>query len=378
MVDSAETAPGPGAPLTVREWSEAEFAASKAAWDELLAASDADPLFMSWDWQWRWWRHHSRSLEATSRLLGLYSGDRLVGLAPLYWRNVVVRGILRARRLELIGNAWRHPHAAFSDYLDILARRGSRDAVLGTLAQWLEAERQWDELALCCIRRDGLACSLARRLRPLAFAREVDPQNAWCARLAGSFDQYVERLGPDVRRKLFNQRRKLPDPQIRYADERQVAEFLGALWRYSSARWGDAAGTARFQDFHLDVAGCMARSGLLRLSQLVTRKGPVSVMYNARVGGTVYYLQSGFDPERSRGLSPGYLHFGYAIEAAYQEGAERFDLLAGSGRNRDYKPDLLTESVPVVTCHLARRPLSRALYASYEALVKCRNSLHFP
>ena len=121
----------------------------------------------------------------------------------------------------------------------------------------------------------------------------------------------------------------------------------------------------------------MERSGRLRLTRLATRHGVLSVMYNVRVGATLYYLQSGFDPARSHGLSPGYLHFGYAIEAACSEGAERFDLLAGSGRHRDYKRDLLTESVPVVTYHLARRPLSRALYAIHETLAKCRVSLHF-
>lgn len=377
MLESSETAGSQGASLKLREWTEAEFAASKAAWDDLLVSSDADPLFMSWDWQWRWWRHHSPSLNATLRLLGLYSGDRLVGLAPLYWRKVLVRGVLRARRVELIGNAWRHPHAAFSDYLDVIARRDSRDAVLGALGKWLRAEKDWDELALCCIRRDGAAAQLVPLIKPFAFARQVDPQSAWCARLPGSFGEYVERLGSDTRRKLFNQRRKLLGPQIRYADEGQVPAFLGELWRYSSGRWGDAAGTARFQDFHLDVARCMARSGLLRLSELVTRDGALSVMYNVRAGATLYYLQSGFDPARARGLSPGYLHFGYAIEAACREGAERFDLLAGSGRHRDYKRDLLTESVPVVSYHLVRRPLPRALYALYEALAKFRDSLHF-
>lgn len=377
MLAPAEAALPARVPLKLREWSEEEFAGSKAAWDDLLASSDADPLFMSWDWQWRWWKHHSPSLQGTLRLVGVYAGDRLVALAPLYSRSVLVKGVLRVRRMELIGNAWRHPHAAFSDYLDVIARRDSKDPVLEVLGEWLRARRLWDELALCCIRRDGAAAQLVRLLRSFAFAREVDPQSAWCVRLPDRFDEYVERLGSEVRRKLFNQRRKLNGPEIRNAGEAEAADFLRELWRYSGDRWGDASGTARFQDFHLDFARCAARSGRLRLTRLVTREGALSVMYNVRAGTTLYYLQSGFEGARSQGLSPGYLHFGYAIEAAYGEGIERFDLLAGSGRHRDYKRDLLTERVPVVSYHLVRGPLSRALYALYEAVAKCRDSLHF-
>ncbi len=377
MPGSGQIAAIAGTPLKLREWSEEEFAASKAVWDDLVASSDADPLFMSWDWQWRWWKHHSPSLDATLRLVGLYSGDGLVGVAPFYARNVLARGRFRACRLELVGNAWRHPHAAFSDYLDIIARSDLRGGVLEALGRWLRREGRWDELAFCCVRRDGVAAQLVGLLKSFAFAREVDPLSAWCARLPSRFDQYIERLGSDTRRKLFNQRRKLSGPQIRFAEEGQVADVLRELWRCSSDRWGDAAGTARFQDFHLDFARCMARSGRLRLSQLVTREGTLSAMYNVRVGSTIYYLQSGFDPARSQGLSPGYLHFGYAIEAACAEGAERFDLLAGRGRHRDYKRDFQTECVPLINYHIVRRPLARMLYAMHGVLLKCRNSLQF-
>src|SRR5690348_1821856 len=54
--------------LLARTWTSAEFETSKGAWDQLLALSDADPLFMSWDWQWRWWKHHAYYLDATLHL----------------------------------------------------------------------------------------------------------------------------------------------------------------------------------------------------------------------------------------------------------------------------------------------------------------------
>ena len=354
--------------LRVRTWSEAEFASSKYAWDRLLASADADPLFMSWDWQWRWWSHHAKVLDASLRLVAFYAGEALVGLAPFYSRTVIVRRFFTSRRMEILGIAWRDPRAVFSDYLDLIAARGHERAVLEALADWLAAETDWQELVLCCTKRDGLACRLASlHLSRLAYVREVDPLTAWRARLPAHFDDYLERLDAKIRRKLFHQRRKLARPQIQYATAADIPEFLGLLGKYSAARWGGAAPRGDLHGaFHLDIAQVLERSGELRLSRLVTEEGARSVMYNVRKQDTVYYIQSAFDPEGSRGLSLGTLHFGYAIEAACREGAVQFDFLAGPGKHRDYKQDFLTDCVPVVSYHAVRGGLARAAYAAYE------------
>lgn len=354
-------------PLQLRLWTEDQFAGAKATWDALLRASDADPLFMSWDWQWRWWAHHRRDLGAELRLVAFYSDSRLVGLAPFYAHKAVVRRVLHPLRVELIGAAWRDSRAAFSDYLDIVAMRQYRTTVLAALADWLR-EAAWDELVLCCTRRDGVACELAERhVSRLARVREVDPLTGWCAQLPERFETYLNRLSPEVRRRLFNQRRKLEDASLQYAGEEDIDEYLALLWRYVASRWGSEGPSEAIRNFYRDVAHNLAREGRLRMSRLGTRRGPLSVIFNIETEDCVYYLQSGFDQERSGGISPGYLHFGYAIEAACAEGARRFDFLGGAGRHRDYKRDLLTENIPLVTYHAVRGAWARGLYAAYAA-----------
>lgn len=358
--------------LTTRVWDCEEFARSKEVWDGLLAASDADPLFMSWDWQWRWWRHHQAVLGADLRLVAVYSNASLVGLAPFYSRKALVRGVLHPRRMELIGTCWRTPRAAFSDYLDIIAVPEQREQVVETLVQWLKCA-QWEELVVCCTRRGSVADVLAQRfLSRIARVREVDPLSGWCAALPERFETYVERLDPEVRRRLFNQRRKLSNPVMRYANENEIGPFLDQLWRFSGDRWGEAGFWPECEHFYRDVAACLSGRGQLRLSRLDTEAGPLSVMLNVLVDKRTYYLQSGFDLARSRGISPGYLHFGYAIEAACAEGAAQFDFLGGSGRHRDYKRDLLTENIPLVTYHAVRGAWARGLYAGYAAWLWAR------
>lgn len=363
-----------GAPLRVRTWSSEEFAASKCVWDALLERSDADPLFMSWDWQWYWWAHHARCLGATLRIAAVYSGDQLVGIAPFYSRPVVARRVLKSLRLELIGIAWRDSRAMFSDYLDIITANDFRDGVVESLAEWLGAQPFWDELALCCIKQGGAASQLVSQgLRGRTYVREVDPLNGWCVQLPDSFSDYVRQLAPDVRRKLFNQRRKLPDVRIETVADTEIESTLKRLWEFSAQRWGHGLPPAHVQGFLRDMSIRFASIGGLRLSRLAAAGGTLSILYNIQKGGAIYYLQSGFDPAQAQGLSPGYLHFGFAIEAACEEGVRRFDLLAGRGRHRDYKRDLLAECVPVVSYHVLRRPLSRALYATYELV---RGGLH--
>ncbi len=361
----------------LRTWSVDEFRESRALWDDLVRRSDADPLFMSWDWQWRWWNHHSQVLGAALRLAAVYEGDRLVGLAPFYSRVARVRGVLRSRRLELMGIAWRDPRAMFSDYPDIIAASGERTSVLREVEGWLAAEPFWDEIALCCTKRSGVAAQLAvEKLSRWTLVRDVDGMTGWRARLPSSFESYVGALTPTVRRKLFNQRRKLAEPRMDYVSGPELSQALEQLWRFSAARWHRGPPGAEVRAFQEDIARFLASTGELRFSRLCTADGLLSTLYCIQRAGTVYYLQSGFDAGRGRGLSPGLLHFGYAIEAACKEGGNWFDFLAGTGRNRDYKRDLLTESVPVVSYHIVRRRVRRALYKAYEYAQRRRNSLH--
>lgn len=358
-------------PLSARPWSEDDFRCARGPWNRLLANSAADPLFLSWEWQWHWWRRHKEALQADLRVVAVYAGaDTLVGIAPFYSRAVRERGALQsfhsASRLELIGTAWRVGEAAFSDYLDIIAARGGQPAVARCIADWLLAQDFWQEMALCCVRRDSSAVCLARELaRTRLFVREVDPLSAWCIRLPAVFEEHVARLDSHTRRRLWHHRRRLSVPRLEYADGSQVEEYFELLWSMAAQRWGEPKDAAASRRFQIDAAVSLASSGNLRMSRLATSAGPLSVMYAARVGRTVYYLQSAFEV-RSRGISPGILHLGYAIEDACREGAEYFDLLAGRGRKRDYKRELGAHPVPVVSLHVVRGALAAALYGAYE------------
>lgn len=356
-----------GSPSSLRAqtWTAEQFAGSRESWNGLLEMSQADRLFMSWDWQHRWWLHHAQSLGASLQLLALHDTDgALVGLAPFYAHDARVRGI-RVRRLELIGVEWRSSGGAFSEFLDIIAHRDRTQAVLEAVAGWLEDNRLWQDLAMPCLRPGSLARRLAHEhLGRLGHVREVDRMRCYSIALPEQFDDYARRLDQDTRRKVLNKRVRLREPRLQLASDGDIPDYLETLRSFELARWGRA--DDRLHRFNLDFAACQAKAGRLRLTRLTSGGRTLSVMLNARMSGTEYYLQSAFDPALAHGISPGYLHFGYVIESACRDGVQSFELLAGHGRRRDYKRDLLGNCSMLTCCHIVRLPWLRALYWTYD------------
>lgn len=367
--------PPTGSITAVRNWTEDEFAGAERAWQALIAASAADPLFMSWDWLWLWWESHRTLLGGELVLLACYDGATLVGLAPFYRHTARHRGGLRARRLEFIGSTWRDGRGVFSEYLDLVVASGYEQGVIGAVGAWLRADGDSSDLVLANTPPDGVAARLVREeLCSAGLVRVADPLEAHRLRLTGTFDDYLRRLPGSIRRKIWNQRSKLDHPRVAIAEAGQAEEILDRVDDFHRARWNAPQYVGVARDFHRALAPKLAEAGALRMSTLESGGAPIVVMYNVRLGGTEYNLQSGFDAGRTAGYSPGYLHFGYSIEEAYRDGLEWFDFLGGEGRRRQYKQDFVTEARVLQTIQVVRSVPLRVLYGVYDRLGRRRVS----
>src|SRR5262245_39607777 len=95
----------------------------EAEWNELLADSHSDCIFLTFDWLATWWRHFHAGCELS--LITVRSDGRLLAIAPFIrcrWRRSPLR-LMPA--LEFMGIA-----GVASEYLDVIIRRGKEDAVL--------------------------------------------------------------------------------------------------------------------------------------------------------------------------------------------------------------------------------------------------------
>lgn len=345
-----------------------EFRHGEAQWQDLLGRSSADPLFMSWSWQWSWWRHHGSTLNSELCLLAAYSTNgELVGLAPLHKRRAAHRYPLSATRMEIIGSTWRHSAGAYSEYLDFIVDVRFQDVFMDALAEAALGDRGWSDLIVANTKETSIAARFVRQhLDTRCYVRAADPLVAQLTALPESFDTYLKRLHPGVRRKVWNHRSRLGNAQFETIAPDCIETTFNQLNEFHRRRWGSQLFLGALRDFHLDFARLCAQRGTLRMSALKVDGNPISIMYNVRVGGAEYNLQSGFDPEALKGASPGYLHFGFCLEQACASGVREFDFLAGAGRSRDYKQDFLTLKTPLIVLQAIRSMPLAWLYKQYD------------
>ena len=97
------------------------LAALREEWNELLAASAADGLFLTWEWLSHWWRHLSAGRRLSLTLVR--AGGELVAIAPLAVRRRRVAGLLPVRSLEFLDDSpaveYQRPVADPSDLVEI-------------------------------------------------------------------------------------------------------------------------------------------------------------------------------------------------------------------------------------------------------------------
>jgi CelD/BcsL family acetyltransferase involved in cellulose biosynthesis len=309
------------------------FAALAGEWNDLLRRSRHDTIFLTWEWQTTWWRHVGAS-RGPLYLLALRQAGRLIGILPLYL--TVDTG---QRALQVVGCI------EVSDYLDLIVEAGQEEAAYLAFLDWLPGPDApaWDLLDLC----NQPAASLAHsRLPELARERgwRVDVlQEDVCPVIAlpDDWEKYLERLDKkerhEIRRKLRRLEREAPDAALRIVTggpelAPAVRRFI-ALHRLSS-RAKDAFMTDEMQGFFYGIAEAMADRAWLQLSFLAIGEQEVASYFCFAYGNEILVYNSGYDPQGSPQLSPGWVLLAQLIQRAISQGRTRFDFLQG---NEDYK-----------------------------------------
>ncbi len=149
-----------------------------------------------------------------------------------------------------------------------------------------------------------------------------------------------------------------------YEASRDPREFFGLLNNFHQRRWGKPVYGSKALAFNTAfVERVVSEGGEPQLMALRCGDQLISLLYNMKYQGCVYNLQSGFEESFHPKLAVGTLHLGYAIERAFQEeGIHSFDMLAGSGKNENYKQRIATEGEPLISLMLVKYPVLKLLY----------------
>ncbi len=347
-------------------WDEDRFNGSENDWQELLAQSDADPLFQSWHWMHGWWqifREYSQEL----RILGVYRDGQLVGIAPMHLhRGHYLGGKLPAKRLEFLGSCSGKPAGLLSEYLGFILHRDFAKEALDTITSSIDKLSGWQEVRLQHVPAEN---PLNLVLHRLGKTRELGRLTGYPIDTRGSFEDYLAGLGRNTRLKLFNRRKLLAGlgrVELRPVKDDGIDRMIDALNEFDRLRFGhdttmNELARRQVHQLHDTMPGLSvtSHSSLLYLDDEL-----LSVIINFRLERSVYNMQLGYRPDFHKKISLGTLHLGYSLEAAFEDPEiDRFDLLLGSGKNSDYKRHLTDLRREAVSWQVLRSPLLRTLFA---------------
>ncbi len=307
------------------------FDGLRQEWDQLLADSASDCVFLTWEWLRTWWSHLAERRQL--RIVAVRRGGALIAVAPLSVRPGSVRRLFPFRVVEFLGAG-----TVGSDYLDLIVRRGHQAAALSTLSRTLGQRNLMLEFGqLRC--SGSVAADLGGLMGQQGWKSAQTKVNT-CPFIdlrGHSWTTYLASLGSqhryDLQRKIKNLSKQFDVVFERVENEEQRAPALQLLIALHHKRWierggSDAFHTASHVAFHAEFTAHALRRGWLRLFVLRLDGKPASALYGLRYGRTFYFYQSGFDPQYAR-HSVGLVTMGLAIKSALEEGVEEYDLLHG-------------------------------------------------
>ena len=364
----------------IEKWNEDKFMHSRNEWNELLLRSNADQLFLSWEWQSCWWRMFSDPDEMELMLYVATSGEgKLVGIAPLFSSKVRTRGFVTSRRLQFIGNCWRGKPTMLTELLNFVVDQSVSTKVLRTLCEYINSLRNWDEFVIPYMDTDSDTYRLLLDERPITgcYLRHAENHKSYYLKIKNGFDSYTKSLGKNTRLKLLNRRKVFEEMGVTSMTRMQsdhIGEKFDLLNSLHSKRWNQPAFEDLRLKFNLAVAELMAEKDCLNFSILKLNDEPISIQYNYVVNRHNYNIQAGFDESFHKKISLGYLHFGYEIEASFDENYLVYDFLAGAGKNTQYKERLTETYVKVTVLQVIRNPLLKLLYRAFDGFNKLKSS----
>lgn len=307
--------------------SPAELAAMAHDWNRMAGAIP----FRRFEWLEPWWRHYSRDGWRLAVLVVEEAG-RPVGIAPWY----IARSGKEGRVLRSLGSG-----EVCSEYQTILTNPGREADVAIALAEWLDTVglEHWDLLHVpSADAADPAVTALSEEFARRGHAIHVRPaMSCWRTELAPGWDEFLKRLSGSRRarvrqltRKYFDSGRAMTRGPESAAELDRGFHLMVELHQRRRQSLGQAGCfvSSAFLRFHEEVCRRFHSLGMLRLLWTELDNRPIAAEYALVGGQTIYYYQTGLEPEAT-GDDPGWLGMIGSVQRAIQEGYRGFDFLRG-------------------------------------------------
>jgi CelD/BcsL family acetyltransferase involved in cellulose biosynthesis len=270
-----------------------------------------------------------------------------------------------------------------SDYLTVLAQPGHEHGVASAVCDWLcgEGVELWDLIELIGVEAsDAAVGALVDQFSARDHAIHQQPgMHCWRVALAPTWDVFLEALHSSRRAKVRQVLRKhFDNGQAVVRILTDLAEFerrfemlvdLHQRRRHALGQPGCFASPA-FADFHREVSRRFFAASKLRLLWTELAERPIAAEYSLLGGDTVYYYQTGIEPDAIK-VGPGWIGMIGSLRHAIEAGYRNFDFLRG---DEAYKTSWGAQPrATLETRIVARRASARLRHAVWLARANVRS-----
>jgi CelD/BcsL family acetyltransferase involved in cellulose biosynthesis len=303
-------------------------------WNELLAKSDADRLFLSFDWVETWWEHFGGRYELLTHLL--YEKDQLVGILPLMCRTK--EGF---REMAILG-------VGRSDYLDFILHPLHVEACIECfLEEVLRKTDGWDifhstRLIEHKATLDGLLKLVKRTNNHQYFVRDFGA--APYIQIKGDWNAYLMSVRNKQHvsqklRQLEEKKGRIRFRKITSAD--QFEQVYTKLVSFHKFRWDHTKkcysmfNEHNMVEFYRAISLKALTNQSLHVGALVDTDEVLALDLGFVLENKFYYLISAINWDYAR-FSVGRIHLLHLLEEAFREHYSEFDFCYG---DESYKYD---------------------------------------
>lgn len=336
-------------------------------WNDFLASSPVNNIFLRWEWLRTWWDVYAERKDRLTIITVRLEG-KLVGIAPFYIRRHIIAGVYPIKTLMFLGTQNEGKGDVCSDYMDVLYK-GDEKAIVENIFETITSRSLCDNIFFTRIDKSSPLfpvyeeMAVKFRFRNKVTGEFISPYIP----LPGSFDDYLNSLSTSMRQKLKKERRNLeaayPGAEFRIVDSPEALDRdFNELIRLHQMRWeskneGGVFSDRRFTEFHKRVLPIFLKQGHLQLIFLSHCEKNLAVLYNFVYNDKTYFYQSGIDIG-SGDVVFGYLMHDHCIEWAIKNGLTEYDFLP-DGTKGSYKERFTKTSRTVADLYMACSNVSK-------------------
>jgi CelD/BcsL family acetyltransferase involved in cellulose biosynthesis len=324
-------------------------------WNELLASSEANTIFLTSEWVTSWWHAFGSTFEPVI-LKCLDCTGRPIGIIPFFRVRERIGLNIRGHALYLMGDV-----SGGSEKLDWIVQSGWEQAVVQVVVGWLQGpDLEWDIFHYDTVRTESkvaafLVDECVRRnwflIRTERTSYRVPVAISWEAYLSSISKKMRSGIQQQVRRANKNfsvEARLCPTPE-------QLESDLQTLFELHAKRWQQRGKTGNLfqndkQKFYRGLAKSCLAKGWLEFWMLEFDGKPVACEFGFKYDGVYSFLQGGFDPEFSV-YSVGVVLRASIMQSLIQRGFRIYDFLLGED---EYKERWGGQQYPLQYISIAR------------------------